>query len=166
MAFLNTISFPMASDRVSHYSTGVNAVYASIFDTTNNKMVLKVPVGGYTAQYRSIGQRGKVTGLSGELFRKPNLENRIQVEVTSGFIIVRDVIEELLDDAESSGAYYLTVHDGCEIDPADRIQGFTIRQWWLELPPKPRASQANLGTGGENIYDGYAFEFIEKPLRR
>lgn len=160
MAYLNTISFPLASDRIAHYSTGDNAVFASIFDTTNNLMVVQVLPGEYTPRIRTLGRTGVIEGLDSSQPRNPTTRQEATVNLQHGSIVVAAVLNELRQNAIDDDSYTIEVWDGCLVDFDDRAQGYSVRQWWLETPVVPLSAQANLGTGGEQIYAGYTLDFI------
>lgn len=162
MAYLNTISFPLAADRITHYTTGNNAIFACIFDATNNLMVLKVLPGQYTPVIRALSSTDVVEGLGAAFPRTSETRQEATVEIVNGMIVVAQVLNELRQNAIDDGTHQITVYDGCMVEFPDREQGYTIRQWWLELPVVPKAAQARRSVGqsiDERMYAGYTLEF-------
>lgn len=164
MAYLNYLAFPLSADRVTFYTTGNNAVFSKIFDTTNNLMVLPIMPGSYTPTIRSLSATDVVEGSRSTVVRTSETRQGATVEIANGMAVVGAVLNELRQNAIADESYRITVYDGCMVEFKDRTQGHTVRQWWLEQPVIPKSSQVRLTIGhtvDERAYAGYTLEFIE-----
>lgn len=162
MSYLNTISFPLAADRITHYSTGTNAIYAQLFDTTNNLMVLKIRPRDYTPVVESLGSTDVARGVSSTVVRTPTTKTGATIKTAAGMGVIAAVINELRQNAIDDDSHTITVYDACHIEFEDEDQGYTVREWWLREPVVPNAAMAK--TGGANskpIYDAFVLEFME-----
>lgn len=161
MAYLNYLAFPLPADRVVYYSSGDNAIFSRLFDTTNNLLTIPIYPGEYTPSIRALGDPTVIEGLEDEVVPDPLTRQGASVEISNGMIVIKAVLNELREDAKNSSSY-ITMHDGCDVEFEDRLQGYTIRQVWLELPVIPKKPQARSTVGAtidERMYEGYSLEF-------
>ena len=161
MAYHNYLAFPLAPDRLSHYSTGDNEIYAKLFDPATNRMIIPIYPGEYTPTIRALGDTAVVEGLEQDVVPTPVTRQGATVDIEQGMIVIKAVLNELRDNAIAAKSYII-MHDGCDVEFEDRQQDYTVRQCWLELPIIPKSPQARRTIGAdidERMYAGFSFEF-------